>query len=254
MKKILLVIVLFLNILSASAVGKAEAAMMWQQANEAYTKGNYTDALAIYDRLEKEVGVSASLYYNIGNCYFKENRLGKAILYFNRAQRLDPSNEDIAHNLAVANALTSSKINEVPKFFLYSWLERGVNIMGSDSWAQLSIIFLAVLLSMLIAFLLSRKSNRRKITFTIGIVALAITLLAGLASTYQRNVQLSDEHGVIMNNAVAVKSSPDDSGKDIFVLNDGVKVEIKEQVGKWSKITIASGDTGWVITSNIEII
>lgn len=254
MKKIFLIIVLFLNILSVSAVEKAEATMMWQQANEAYTKGNYVEALAIYNRLEKEVGISASLYYNIGNCYFKENRLGKAIIYFNRAQRLDPSNEDISHNLAVANALTSSKINEVPKFFLYSWLEKAANIMSSDSWAQVSIIFLAVLLSMLIAFLLSRKSNRRKITFSIGIAALVITLLAGMASTYQRNVQLSDEQGVIMNNAVAVKSSPDDSGKDIFVLNEGVKVEIKEQVGKWSKITIASGDTGWVITSNIEII
>lgn len=127
-------------------------------------------------------------------------------------------------------------------------------MMSSDTWAQLSIITFAVLLSMLIAFLLSKKSNRRKITFTIGLIALIFTIIAGVASTFQRTIQLSNEAGIIMNNAVAVKSSPDNSGKDIFILNEGVKVKIKEQIGKWSKITIASGDTGWISTESIEII
>lgn len=255
MKKIfLLVLLLFLNIITVSAVEKADVTQLWLEANENYTKGDYKAALEVYGKIERELGVSSSLYYNIGNCYFKENRLAKAILYYNKAQKLDPSNKEIEHNLAIANALTTSKIKEVPHFFLYRWLESTANIMSSDGWALLSIISLAVLLSMLIAFLLSRKSNRRKITFSIGTAALAVTLLAGMASTYQKSIQMSDKNGIVMNNAVAVKSSPDDSGKDIFVLNEGVKVEISEQIGKWSKITIASGDTGWIITSNIEVI
>lgn len=255
MKKIfLLVLLLFLNVIAASAVEKADVAQLWLEANGNYTKGDYKAALDLYEKIEREMGISSSLYYNIGNCYFKENRLAKAILYYNKAQKLDPSNKEIEHNLAIANALTTSKIKELPKFFLYRWLEGAANLMSSDGWAQLSIISLAVLLSMLIAFLLSRKSTRRKITFSIGTAALVVTLLAGIASTYQRSIQISDKHGIIMNNAVAVKSSPDDSGKDIFVLNEGVKVEIEEQIGKWSKITIASGDSGWVITTNIDII
>lgn len=255
MKKIfLLFALLFLNILSVSASSQEEVSKLWLTASGNYTNGDYTAALEVYHQIERESGISASLYYNIGNCYFKENRLAKAILYYNKAHRLDPSNEDVKHNLAVANALTTNKIKEVPKFFLYRWLEGTANLMGSNSWAQLSIITLAVLLSMLIAFLLSKKSNRRKITFTVGLIALVLTVLTGMASTYQRSIQMSSEEGVIMNNAVAVKSSPDNSGKDIFVLNEGVKVKIKEQLGKWSKIVISSGDTGWVVTDNIEII
>lgn len=251
---VLLFALLFLNTLYASAVSKEDVSKLWLAASGNYTNGDYKAALHSYEQIEREIGISASLYYNIGNCYFKENRLAKAILYYSKAAKLDPSNEDVRHNLAVANALTTNKIKEVPKFFLYRWLEGGANLMSSNSWAQLSIITLAILLSMLIAFLLSKKSNRRKITFSIGIVALLITLMSGLASSYQRSVQMSNENGIVMNNAVAVKSSPDNSGKDIFILNEGVKVKINERLGKWSKITIASGDTGWVITDNIEII
>lgn len=255
MKRIfLLLTLLFLNILSASALLKEDVSKLWLTASGNYTNGEYAAALESYQQIERQAGVSASLYYNIGNCYFKENRLAKAILYYSKAHKLDPSNEDVVHNLAVANALTTNKIKQVPEFFLYRWMEGVVNMMSSDTWAQLSIITFAVLLSMLIAFLLSKKSNRRKITFTIGLIALIFTIIAGVASTFQRTIQLSNEAGIIMNNAVAVKSSPDNSGKDIFILNEGVKVKIKEQIGKWSKITIASGDTGWISTESIEII
>lgn len=254
MRKIFLIIILFFNVLCLSADDKNSSTKLWSIANDSYNNGDYKTAIEIYSKIGDEVGVSASLYYNIGNCYFKENNLAKAILYYNRAKKLDPSNEDIEHNLAVSNALTTNKIKEIPKFFLYSWLESAANILGSDGWAQLSIITLAVLLSMLIAFLLSKKSNSRKTTFTIAVIALVLTLLSSIASTYHHSLHMSQEDAIVMKNAVAVKSSPDNSGKDIFVLNEGVKVQIKEQLGKWSKITIASGDSGWLETSNIEVI
>lgn len=251
MKKIFLFVILFLNTIALSAANVEE---LWQNASNKYSAGSYSEALELYQSLEKEAGVSASLYYNIGNCYFKDNQLAKAILYYNKAQKLDPSSEEIRHNLAVANAQTTTKIKTIPTFFLYKWLSSIVNIMSSNSWAQLSIIMFALLLAMVVTFLLSKRSFRRKLTFAIGTIALVFMLISVIASAYQHGVETSRDNGIIMSNAVAVKSSPDNSGKDIFVLSEGVKVSIKEQLGKWSKVTVASGDTGWVETSNIEII
>lgn len=253
MKRIIISLTLvFLVLSSYAAIDKAEVAKLWESAGQSYAEGDYKKALELYTRLEKEAGISASLYYNIGNSYFKENNLAKSILYYNKALKIDPTNSDIQHNLLVANALTTNKIKEVPKFFLVRWIETVRNLLSSNGWAQISIVTFAIFLSMAVAFLLSRKASRRKHSFTIGLIAFIVTILTSIAAASQEQAQTDNTKAIVMNNAVAVKSSPDDAGKDIFVLNEGVKVTISESIGKWSKITIASGDSGWLESKNIE--
>lgn len=245
---------LFLTLASFAALSKAEVDLLWDKANVSYSEGKYAEALELYGNLEKEAGVSASLYYNIGNSYFKQNMLAKAILYYNRALRLDPANGDIEHNLSVANALTISKIKEMPTFFVVRWIEEFRNMMSSNGWAIFSIVCFALTLILVLLFLLSKKSYVRKYTFTFGLITLFFTLVAMMAGGSQRSEQLNTSQAIVMNNSAAVKSSPDNSGKDIFVLNEGVKAEIKERIGDWSRVVIASGDSGWINSSNLEII
>lgn len=253
MKKIFFTFALIiLAINSFASIGENEVVKLWEDANSSYAIGDYKKAIDIYKRLENEEGISASLYYNMGNCYFKDNELANAILFYNRALKMDSHDRDIAHNLSVANALTTNKIKEIPKFFLVRWIEGIRNIFSSNTWAVFSVITLAILLIMLGLFLISRNSMIRKSSFTIGIISLIITILTTIAATSQRQYQLSDDKYIVMINSTAVKSSPDGSGRDIFILNEGVKVIIDESVGKWSKITIASGDSGWLETSNVE--
>lgn len=253
MKKIFFTFTLIiLTLYSFASIEQNEIDKLWEDANSSYASGDYQKSIEIYTKLENEVGISPSLYYNIGNCYFKDNKLANAILYYNRALKMDSHNSDILHNLSVANALTTNKIKEVPEFFLVRWIESVRNIFNSNTWALISIFAIALLLAMIVMFFLSRNSSMRKSGFTIAIISLVITILSITAATSQKQYQLSDDKYIVMINSTAIKSSPDGAGKDIFILNEGVKVVVEESVGKWSKIIIASGDSGWLETSNIE--
>ena len=253
MKKIFLSLLFtFTAIFSFASLDKAEIAKLWDQAAATYAEGDFEKAIEIYKTLEKEQGVSASLYYNLGNSYFKNHNLANAILNYNRALKLYPTSSDILHNLAIANATTTNKIKEMPKFFVVRWIESARNIMSSDAWANISIVGLAIFLALAVSFLLSRNSGTRKSSFTLGAIMLFVTITSAIASTTQMEIQSDDTYFIVMENNVAVKSSPDNAGKDIFILNEGVKVNVTENLGKWSKIVIVSGDTGWLETINIE--
>ena len=243
---------IFTTVLSSASIDESKVAELWNGAATTYAEGDYEKAIEIYKTLEREQGVSASLYYNLANSYFKNNNLANAIINFNRALKLEPTNRDVIYNLSVANALTTNKIKEIPKFFVVRWVESIRNIMSSDAWANISIIGLAIFLALAVSFLLSRNSGTRKSSFTLGIVVLCVTIISAIASTTQMSAQSNDTYSIVMQNNVAVKSSPDAAGKDIFILDEGVKVNVVENLGKWSKIIIASGDTGWVETLNIE--
>lgn len=254
MKRLFLTLILSIGVLFSFAGNRENIKRLWNEANTYYSTHEYEKALESYLSLEKQEGVSASLYYNIGNCYFKSGDLAEAILYYNRALRLSPSNSDIEHNLSVANAQTVNKISAIPEFFLTSWFKSFASMLSSDGWAHISILSLFVVLAMLVVFLLSQKAIHRKLTFSIGLFALVVTIVSSISSNYNMAELMRDNQAIIMSNYVPVKSSPDKSGKDIFILNEGVKVDIVEGLGEWNRIVISSGDSGWVEKINMEII
>lgn len=254
MKRLFLTLILSLGVIFSFAANKENIKQLWNEANTFYSTHEYEKALESYLELESREGVSASLYYNIGNCYFKLGELAESIIYYNRALRLSPSNSDIEHNLSVANAQTISKISEIPEFFLTSWFKSFASILSSDGWAHISIIALFAMLAMLVVFLLSQKAIHRKLTFSIGLFTLLVTVVASVCSNYNMSELKREDQAIIMDNSIPVKSSPDRSGKDIFILNEGVKVNIVETLGEWNRIVISSGDSGWVEKSNMVII
>ncbi len=248
-------LILSILVLSISVIAHAvDVEQLWSSANSSYSEGKYKEALESYTKIELGAGVSASLYYNIGNCYFKGGDLGKALLYYYRAERLEPNNRDIKHNIETANTLTLNKIPTVEQFFVVRWLKSIANIATSNGWATLSIVLFLLTMSMVVIFTISVKSGARKFSFGVGAFALVLMVVSIAASTYKKGLLTSTNEAVIMDKAVPVKSSPDDSGKDLFVLSEGIKVSIDERVGKWSEITISSGESGWVESSNLEII
>ena len=63
---------------------------------------------------------------------------------------------------------------------------------------------------------------------------------------------LSHDEAIVMASAISVKSSPDRSATDLFVLHEGTKVHILSEVDEWCEISIADGKKGWLLKSNIE--
>lgn len=225
---------------------------LWALANAAYSNGSYRQAVELYDALLAEEVHSGKLYYNLGNSWFKLGRMGKAILNYNRALQLDPTDEDTRYNLAMANARIVDKIDTVPEFFLKTWLRDLGLVFSSDTWAVLGLVFLGITFAAVILWLLARTLALRKTGFYGGIVSLIICMTATFYAHYQRGRLLYGGEAVVMNLVAPVKSSPGAGSKDIFVLHEGTKVRKLGQLDGWTEIVLSDGNKGWISTSAIE--
>lgn len=224
----------------------------WEAGNKAYIDGDYNKAIAEYNAILDGGEYSMKLYYNLANAYFKVGSIGKAILYYNKALRIAPSQEDIRHNLAIAEAQTKDRIVAIPEFFINRWLRTLRNTMSCGTWSLLSLLFFGVLLSFTLLFLLASRIRWRKVGFYGALFSLVMFVAVTLFAISSRNDILQHEEAIVMGSAVSIKSSPDRSATDLFVLHEGTKVRIIAEVDEWREIVIADGKKGWVEVKNIE--
>lgn len=224
----------------------------WETGNKAYIDGDYNKAIAEYNAILDGGEYSMKLYYNLANAYFKVGSIGKSILYYNKALRIAPSQEDIRHNLAIAEAQTKDRIVAIPEFFINRWLRTLRNTMSCGTWSLLSLLFFGVLLSFTLLFLLASRIRWRKVGFYGALFSLVMFVAVTSFAISSRNDILQHEEAIVMGSAVSIKSSPDRSATDLFVLHEGTKVRIIAEVDEWREIVIADGKKGWVEVKNIE--
>jgi tetratricopeptide (TPR) repeat protein len=257
MKLVIFNILSVFILIVSSGLGNAAAQnneALWEEANSAYHAGDFALAAALYDSIEVSGMVSPKLYYNKAGALFKMGKIGESILYYSKAQRLAPGDADIAHNLAVVGSYTRNKIEPVPEFFLKRWM-RGVKaVMDGDGWAWLSVGLFACVLAGTLLYLLPLGRRVRKTGFWSGVAALVLLLFAFSFARHDRHETLHPSGGIVTSPSAAVKSSPDNSGKDLFVLYEGDRVRVLDAMNGWSEITLANGSRGWIRTTTISMI
>jgi len=224
----------------------------WDEGNHAYIDGDYRRAIECYTSIIDRNRYSMKLYYNLADAYFKVGETGRAILYYNKALKLAPSNDDVRYNLAIAEAQTKDKIAVVPEFFLNRWMRGIRNTMSCTAWSILSLAALAAIFAFALMFLLSERTAVRKTGFYGAIVALIIFVATTSFALAERRDMLQREQAIVMSSAISVKSSPDRSATDLFVLHEGTKVRIATEIDGWYEIVIADGKKGWTESRNIE--
>jgi tetratricopeptide (TPR) repeat protein len=249
-KTIILTLLLLVSVVMKAA--EPTSADRWEAGNKAYIEGNYDKAIEEYIAILDGGEYSMKLYYNLANAYFKTGANGKAILYYNKALRLAPSQEDIRHNLALAEAQTKDRIAVVPEFFLNRWMRTIRNSMSCTAWSVLSIVSFALVLAFGLLFLLASRLGIRKTGFYGALVALLFMIATTSFAISSRNDMLNHEEAVVMASAISVKSSPDRSATDLFVLHEGTKVKVLTAVDEWVEVGIADGKKGWTLKNNIE--
>lgn len=225
---------------------------LWSSANEAYNKAEYTTALERYNAILDRGLHSAALYYNLANTYFKTEQLGKAILYYNRALRLSPADEDIRHNLEYAEQMTKDSIEEIPEFILTTWVRAVRGALSSTAWSVISLILLAAALAMALFYLLAQRLALRKMGFYTMVIAAILFILTSLFAWSEREMIVNSKEAIIMSSAVSIKSSPDRAATELFVLHEGTKVSIGHEMAGWAEVRISDGRKGWVEQSRIE--
>ena len=249
----LLILLLWPAAMSAQQTDYADS--LWNAANQAYAEGRWADAVDGYELISGMGLESAALYCNTGDAYFKDGNPAKAILYYERALKLDPSYSDARYNLELLNSAIQDRIEELPEFVLKTWFRNFSYVMDSDGWAVCFIVFLAMTLAMMLVFILSGSVGGRRTGFFLGIVMLLAAVLSLTFSIWQKKDAMSADQAIIMRPVTSVKSSPSsEAATDLFILHEGTKVKLLDEVGVWKNIELADGRQGWIPSADLEVI
>jgi len=225
-----------------------------KQANQAYSKQDYSQASELYKKVLVNGFESFELYYNLGNSYFKQGQLPSAILYYEKAKKLNPSDEDLNFNLKVVNSRIVDKIDPMPELFIKTWSNDLVSLLNADSWAKLAVITFFLFFILLILYLFSKTMMLRKFAFWFSIVFLVFAITSFVFAKHQFNDVNKVKEAIVFTPTVNIKSSPDQNSTDLFVIHEGLKTRIIDQVNDWYEIRIANGSKGWLKNTDVEII
>jgi tetratricopeptide (TPR) repeat protein len=225
-----------------------------EKGNKAYTGKFYEQALDCYLKVVKSNREAAALYYNIGNTYYKLNDYPSAILYYEKAKKLSSGDEDINFNLKVANNKITDKIEAIPEFFVLRWYNSAANFLSFNKWAIIGIILFVMFLGILSLYLFSRSLRLRKFAFWCSAVMLFCSIVCFVFAQTQYSSINNTTEAIIFSPSVTAKSSPDANSTDLFVMHEGSKVRVIDNVGEWSEIKLANGSVGWVNTSVFKVI
>lgn len=247
-------LVIFIFIFGSFSIFSQNPEDLIREANEAYSRSEYSHAIELYEQVISLDLAAPELYYNLGNAYFKNNRPGRAVLNYERASRLDPSNENIIHNLNVARSRLVDRVEQRPLLFYERWWRNIYMQQSASGWGITAVIILFFFLSSTSIYLFSRTRGIKKTAFYTGIFLLLITGLSFIFAHKQYNRLTAENEAIIMNPRVSAKSSPSQQSPDLFLVHEGTKVIIRNSLGEWIEIGLTDGNVGWVKKETLEVI
>lgn len=228
------------------------AAALFKKGNEQYAKAQYQQAAQTYQQVLKSGYVSAALYFNLGNAFYKSDDLPSAILYYEKAHKLAPDDRDISVNIQFCNLKLADKIEQQPEFFVSRWWHSVILLFPADRFSVLSVVLLLSGFLLLIVYLFTNLMVIKKASFYTGLV----TILIGLICIFLASQQIAyfDTHhqAIIFSSSVTVKGSPSINAKPLFVMHEGTKVSISRQNGNWIEIELPNGNSGWITTEDVK--
>jgi len=227
---------------------------IFQKANEDYQKGDYKSAIIQYNAILEKGFESGELLYNLGNAHFKIGEFAPAILNYERAKKILGHNKELEHNLAFVQYRLKDKIEPVPQLFIIEWWDNVKNLFTLSSY-QFFIFFLFILfIASLTLFFWYKSYILKKKMFFVSVITGVIFLFFVIAFATKVIEEKNNKFAVLFLHELKVKSSPDESGTDIFQIHYGIKFQIVDELGEWYKILIPDGKNGWIKKQGFEII
>lgn len=251
MRIIKFIILLFMFVNSVFA-DQAESLM--NEANQLYQNKQYEEAIIKYSAILENDYESAALYYNLGNSYYRSTQIGLAILNYERGLKLDPSNEDLLHNLSIVKARAVDRIKEVPKLFIVEWWELLISSLSTTMWQLVVLLFYLLVLGSITLYFFTKSGTTQRLTIFSALIGLAGAIFFSIILLADVQREISTDYGILIANTISAKQSPNESSNDLFVIHEGLKIAVQEEFGEWYKIKLSDGKVGWLPKNALEVI
>jgi len=235
-------------------IEEANVDSLYHEANKMYQMGNYEPALERYNAVILSGKESADLYYNMGNAAYRSNSIGHAILYYEKALKLDPGHEDALHNLEFVSRYRLDAFEEVPVLFLGAWVKGFVQLFPEQTWSILALVLFLLVLCGILIYLFSRFIVMKKVAFISALAALVLFILSISSALSRHRDIVNPDTGIVLAPSVVVRSSPSTTGTELFILHEGTKIKVNEEISGWQNIRVIDGREGWIRASDFESI
>ena len=228
---------------------------LFNAANKSYNEGNYQEAIESYERILNNDVHSSELYFNLGNAYYKLNRIAPSIYYYEKALQLSPNNKDIKHNLSFAQNMTIDNIDVVPEIGLSRIRKNVINTFSFDTWAMLSVTFVLIFVVLFLGYYFLNATAKKRLAFIVSSSALVIALVCLFFAQQKYQFTQKDTPAIIFAKETDIKTDPNLRSNVAFTLHEGTKVQVLERYDKnWTKIKLADGKTGWIPSEDIKLL
>ncbi len=232
---------------AGAAVEGSAGARTFLEGVAAYREGDYGAAAAAFERLAASGIRNPRLYYNLGNAHLKNGDLGPALLWYERALKLDPDDPDLNFNHAYARSLAKDEPEESRTASIYRILFFWRHLFSTKMTAALAVAFNALFWLVLMIRFLGGKKALKGIAYPLLMVVLILTATA----LYNQYEAAYIREGIVLPETVSVRSGLSEEATELFVLHAGAKVRIEQEKGDFFRIRFSEGKIGWVNRSRI---
>ena len=240
--------------LTTQMVFAQSADELFEKGNEQYRLEQYEAAIETYNQIDRLELTSSELFYNLGNCYYKLNKIASAIYNYEVALMIDPLNEDAQNNLIFARRSTIDTIEELPKSVFQKLDEAFVKKLSYNQWAMVSVVLSILGCLLFLLFYFSYSSGRKRLFFVTSILSFLLLIVTSVFAYKEYNASQSIVEAIIFAEETEIKNAPTLNSESVFTLHEGTKVRVLDTVDNWKKIRIADGKIGWIIASELKIL
>jgi tetratricopeptide (TPR) repeat protein len=246
--------ILFLLFLVANTIAAQNVDTLFVSANELYKNGAFEEAIEKYKRIESQDTVSSELYLNIGNAYYKLNKVGPTIYYYEKALKLNPLNTDVKNNLVFAKRLALDNIEEVPKTVFQKFNKNYLQKLSYNEWAIVVVISSFSTSIFFLCFYFGYSSTRKRFYFTTSGISFILLFVSVFITYSQYNQSKNKKEAIVFVEKTEVRNAPTLNSEEIFTLHEGAKVIVLDAIDNWKKIKLTDGKQGWIIADEIKLI
>jgi len=248
MKKLIFITIVCISFFSIAQDNN----ILFNEANKLYNEGDYENAIAKYEEIIKNGQHSAAIYYNLGNAHYKLNNVAPTIFYYEKALLLDPNDEDIKNNISFARNMTLDDIETLPETGFNRIVERSIGKLTYDTWAVLSIVFVIVFVITFLLYYFSFRQQIKRLFFILSMLSVVLCIFAVVVAFQEYNSVQKNRPAIIFAIESSVMSEPNQRSEAIFLLHEGTKVNVLDELEDWKKIKLSDGKIGWVLQENLK--